>query len=367
MAYARTKGLRLFQCDINNAYLHGSLLELEKGLYGLKISGKVWNDELDETLISMGFTRCISDPIMAKSFPATLIKALRAKYGVKDEGPLRYILGVAVDDEKDMLRLSQGSYIERVLKRFNMEECKIASTPLPVSVKITRDEHGEPADQEMYRSIIGSVAYVMTCTRPDLSYAISKLSRYLNAPKSSHLSCAKHLLRYLKGTKNQSLILYDGNKKGLEMYVDADHASCLDTRRSTSGILILFGGCPVLWSAKRQNFPVISTTAAELVALAEGLHELLWMRNLLSELGHEAITTPVYEDNQSCIRVCSQTFISMRTKSLDLRYHIARHHVTKGTIKLIYTPTNQQMADILTKILTRAQYAEFLARYFHSA
>mmetsp|Transcript_23605 Transcript_23605/g.35362 ORF Transcript_23605/g.35362 Transcript_23605/m.35362 type:complete len:122 (+) Transcript_23605:190-555(+) len=120
----------------------------------------------------------------------------------------------------------------------------------------------------MYRSIIGSVAYVMTCTRPDLSYAISKLSRYLNAPKSSHLSCAKHLLRY--------------------------HASCLDTRRSTSGILILFGGCPVLWSAKRQNFPVISTTAAELVALAEGLHELLWMRNLLSELGHEAITTPSF-------------------------------------------------------------------------
>ena len=292
MAIARKRGMKCWQCDVNNAYLHGHLkepvymelprgldtvydpnlycCEVVKGIYGLPPSGKVWGDEAAKTLTSLGFERSLSDPCLffrgdlrSKTFqmvclyvddiscysfekPVELFSTLKEKYGIKDEGELDFMLGVeVVRDKKGSMALSQGAYVDKVLEKFRMEDCRGVKCPFSDN-KLTKAEDEEDADEEKYRSIVGSIACLMVCTRPDLACSVTKLSRHLNAPKSSHMIAAKRVLRYIKQTRDVCLMMPDKNsEEGLEMYVDADHAGCLDTRRSTSGCIITTGGCAV--------------------------------------------------------------------------------------------------------------------------
>ena len=150
----------------------------------------------------------------------------------------------------------------------------------------------------------------------------------------------------------------------MEMYVDADHAGCLDTRRSTSGCLIEFGGSLIHWKSKRQTIAVKSSAIAEYVALSEGLDELLWMRNLYLELGVKLEPTTVYEDNTACIRIAENPILSQKTKAVDLHFHYCRDHLQRGVYELKYTPTNEQLADGLTKAVNGATLFKLADKYF---
>ena len=409
LAIAVRLGMTLRQCDVNNAYLHGSLTnpvymripkgrqhlydphryccQVLKGIYGLPESGKVWNDEFDRTMLRLGYKRSVSDPclyykgsiadrtlelvtvyvddVIIATFDGNtkLIDTLREKYGVKNDGPLDYVLGVAMDQSPNKITLNQEKYIDDVLRRFDMQDCKGVSTPLNSSLKITKTGDGVPADKSLYQSIIGSIAYAMTWTRPDLAYSVSKLSRYLNEPTRQHMNQAKHVLRYLKKTKKYKLT-YRRGTQGLEGYTDADFAGCLDTRKSTSGCVITIDGNAVIWKARRQSVPVKSSAAAEYIALAEATDEVLWARGLLRELGFNLGTTTMHEDNQATIKIGENQILSERTKSLDITYHRVRHYVQNKIIKLQYVSTEEQMADILTKAAPKAKYDDFAAQHY---
>jgi hypothetical protein len=132
--------------------------------------------------------------------------------------------------------------------------------------------------------------------------------------------------------------------------VDSDWAACKDTRRSTSGYVLTFGDNAIIWKAQRQTFPTRSTAEAEYVACSEAIADAKWLKTLLAELGEEIKEpTPIYEDNEACIRIAENPVISQRSKSIDIKYHVVRHYVKEKEFKMVKVSTADQLADFLTK------------------
>ncbi|GAB5371106.1 hypothetical protein AAMO2058_001551200 [Amorphochlora amoebiformis] len=406
LALAQVKGRKVLSADINNAYLHGPeddevymeipesmrdkydpskyVCDLQKSIYGLKTAGRNWNKCFDKYMESKGYRRCRSDPCVYMHHQRdvivcvyvddvvctaarekdgyTFLQGLRARFGIKEMGELDFVLGISVTKIGKDLIMSQEAYAKRILIEYKMQNCKGVTTPMAPSVKLTKDEEGPGVDQEKYRSIIGKIAYLATCTRPDLAYTVSKLSRYLNDPKRSHMLAVEYALRYIKRTLHYGLRFTNAGTD-MKMYVDADHAGCLDTRRSTSGCLIIFGGNLIHWRSKRQTIAVKSSAIAEYVALSEGLDELLWMRNLFLELDVKLGSSMVYEDNTACIRIAENPILSQKTKAVDLHFHYCRDHLQRGIYMLEYIPTDQQLADGLTKAVSGATLFKLAEAY----
>jgi len=274
------------------------------------------------------------------------------------------VLGIEVLQRKDHILLSQKAYIQRLLKKHNMEDCNGVRTPMSPSQKLTRNPDGEPADETTYRSIIGGLAFVMTCTRPDIAFAVSKLSRYLNAPTKDHMQAALHLLRYLKHTMEFCLHYpRDGGRKW-NIYVDADHGGCLDTRRSTSGRLIFYNGCLISWKSKRQTVVAKSTAEAEHIALSDAVTDGIWLKNLAKEIGIDFNDATIHEDNIPCLQIAKNPIITQRTKGIDISYHHAREHIQNGTFNLQRIGSTEQTADMLTKPLSPATLTPFVDKIF---
>jgi hypothetical protein len=182
---------------------------------------------------------------------------------MKDLGASNFILGMEIkrDWKKRKLWLNQRKYVETILQRFNMQECKLVKVPIPIGVKLSTDQcpktHEEEEDMSCvpYASAVGSLMYAMVCTRPDIAHAMGVLSRYMSKPGKEHWTTVKRVFRYLHGTASYGLC-YEG-RPGLDRvvdihgFVDADWARDLDRRRSTSGYVFnLFGGA-ISWMRKR--------------------------------------------------------------------------------------------------------------------
>jgi hypothetical protein len=171
-------------------------------------------------------------------------------------------------------------------------------------------------------------------------------------PGRAHWEAAKRTMRYLKGTADHGITL-GSTDGGLEAYVDADWASQLH-RHSVTGFVILLNGGPVAWSSRKQPIIALSTAEAEYVALTVAAREILYLQLLLEELYEVPSTpTPVYCDNQAAIALASNNKFHARTKHIDIRFHFVRAHVKSGTLELLYCPTNDNLADALTKPLPR--------------
>ena len=392
-------GWSLSQGDINNAYLHGTLpdpilmslppglsnltsgvpegscIKLIKSLYGTKTAGNIWSDVFASWMKKQGFKRLSSDPCVYKKqvgdkiltvgvyvddcIALTNCKALSnaffaaadGTFGIKNEGELSWVLGLKIERNDDRIAVSQAAYIEQLLTRHNMDQCRPAAVPLPSGMIITNDPDGKAADPEEYRSMIGGMMYLMTNTRPDLAYPLSTLARYMNSPKDSHMAALNHLFRYVKGTSNHSLIFSnDGNAIGLTCYVDASFASCRDTRRSVSGYLYFLNGNLISWASKRQTLVALSTAEAEYIALSASICEGKHLYQFLDELGMApSLPIKVKEDNQAAIKISTTVWSSARTKHINLRYHHVRENVKSGQFSIEYVSTSQQLADSLTK------------------
>jgi hypothetical protein len=205
-------------------------------------------------------------------------------------------------------------------------------------------------------SAVGSLMYLATQTRPDISYTVGVLARFNSNPGEAHWKAVKHLFRYIKGTLDYRLT-YSKTPPlphPFATYTDADHGGCKDTGKSTGGYLVMMNGGPVSWRSKRQTTVSLSTTEAEYVAGLDAGKEIKWIRNLLSELGYGVTgASPLLMDNQSAIQVAKNPEHHGRMKHLDLAHYWLRDEVTKGTIRVEYVPTQDQLADILTKALPR--------------
>ena len=211
-----------------------------------------------------------------------------------------------------------------------------------------------------YREAIGALNWVAVGTRPDIAFVVGQLAQFMESPGKVHWEAVKRVLRYLKGTKDLRLTYGKRGTRGLEAFVDADGAT-QEHRRAISGFVITIDGGAVSWMSKKQELVTLSTMEGEYVAATHAAKELLWLRHLIGDV-FRLLRQPIllHCDNQSAISLTrSQGQFHARTKHIDIRWHFIKFCIDDGTINIIYCPTEDMTADILTKALSLQKVKKF--------
>ena len=252
-----------------------------------------------------------------------------------------------------------------MLQRYQMEDCKPVDTPMAFGRTEDSSMQLEEKNAQLFRSILGSLMYVMVCTRPDIGFAVSSLSKHMNNPQHQHLVAAKRVLRYLKGTRTTGLQYSGGTDMNLTGYSDADWAGDVTSRRSISGYIFICNGSAISWKSSLQATVALSTAEAEYMALSSATQEAIFLRQLLQELHCEQkFPTMIYKDNQSCIHISRNKVSNGRTKHIDIKYNFTRERIEKGEVQVQYLCTDEMLADILTKPLPLKQHTNLCAFLF---
>jgi hypothetical protein len=380
------------QLDIKAAFLNGDLSELiymelpegyrqagmvcklRKCLYGLKQSSREWYAKLSTSLSAKGFQPTAFDPCVFvhkteqcyisvyvddigifgpsnSSFINSLISQLQKEFDVTDLGEATWLLGLQIKYTEQGISISQSSYIEKILSKFGMDSSHPVSTPLDLNNKIQKGTIEEQiSEPSYYQSIIGSIMYAVTGSRPDLAYTITFLSQFNSCPNNTHLQAAKRVLRYLNGTKDWVLFYPAKQPLVLEGFADASYANDLDTRRSVSGYLFTFGNCAISWKSSKQKSVALSTTEAEYMALSLTARQLIWLKLAAKEL-RLSIQLALRCDNNGSIELARHPKLNERSKHIDTHYHFTREHLEKKSFELFYVPSADNLADICTKAL----------------
>ncbi|RKK64725.1 Retrovirus-related Pol polyprotein from transposon TNT 1-94 [Fusarium oxysporum] len=405
-AIAAALDLELEQMDVKTAFLYGDVEEeiyiaqpqgfddksgkvfrLRKALYGLKQSPRIWYQTLSSFLDTLGFKPLNADVgvfIRGTTYIAVYVDdlliagpdkeeirqikaSLNKKFEMTDLGPCQYYLGMSIWRERrnKAIFLSQRAYVEKVLREFDMSESKPVATPLNTSrfQPVPDEYNASEATKLWYARAIGSLMYAMLGTRPDIAFAVSLCSRYLVNPTNEHVQAVKRIMRYLRGTINLGLA-FSGPLRPLVGYTDSDWAGDHDTRRSTAGYVFNVGTGAISWNSKRQPTVALSSCEAEYMGQTQCAKEAIWLRGLLRELlaqykHGDLQTTILYGDNQGAIAMAKNPQFHARTKHIDLQWHYVRERALDGDVELQYVPTEQQIADGLTKALPKDRFIAF--------
>ncbi|XP_059629556.1 secreted RxLR effector protein 161-like [Cornus florida] len=224
---------------------------------------------------------------------------------------------------------------------------------MEVGIKLSRDEDGETVDPTFFKSLVGSLRY-LTCTRPDILFAVGLVSRFMERPTITHFKAAKRILRYIKGTLDFGLFYSFSNDFKLVGYCDSDWAGDLDDRKSTSGYCFFMGNTAFTWCSKKQPIVTLSTCEAEYVAATSCVCQVIWLRNLLKELHMlQEESTEIFVDNKSAIALAKNPVFHERSKHIDTRFHFIRECITKKEVELKFIKSQDQVADIFTKPLKK--------------
>jgi transposase InsO family protein len=405
-AIAAALDLELEQMDVKTAFLYGDIdgdvymeqppefddgtrmvCKLNKALYGLKQAPRIWYQTLAAYLEGLGFYPLTSDVgifVKGHTYIAVYVddlliagpskeeiqelkNALSGRFQMTDLGPCSHYLGMAVtrDRKNRTIRFSQKAYIEKILKEFGMTEAKPQYTPIKTD-QIRTVEDYEPTEEikTWYAKAIGSLMYAMLGTRPDIAFAVSYCSRFLAKPTEAHRGAVKRIMRYLKATIDLCLV-YEGEIEPLTGFTDSDWAGDRETRRSTSGYVFNLGSGAISWSSKRQSSTALSSCEAEYIGQTQATKEAIWLRRLLKELqiaeeeGQAPAATIIYGDNQGAIALAKNPQFHARTKHIDVQHHFVREKQHSGEVDLQYVPTDQQVADGLTKALPQDKFEVF--------
>jgi len=264
---------------------------------------------------------------------------MKEEFEMTDMGLLRYFLGIEVDQNENGIFISQARYVNEVLGRFNMQECKAAITPTVMGLKLSKEDSSKDFDPSLYKSIVGSLMY-LTATRPDIMFAVSLISRFMERPKEAHWKAAKRILRYVKGTKRFGILYTFSESSDLVGYTDSDWDGSVDDQKSTSGYLFHMGSGAISWASKKQPIVAFSTAEAEYVVATAAACQAVWMRRLLISLCQEqATTTVIFCDNSSAIALSKNSVFHKRTKHIDTRFHYIRELLSNGEISLQHCRT----------------------------
>lgn len=421
LSLAATYDLELSQMDVPSAFVKAELEEdvymempegieqagmvcwLLKSLYGLKQAPRNWYLLFSSFIKEgLGFTACVSDPCLffkrTRSGRLMLIflfvddmkgafakvdeeewnevKAkLKQRFDVKDLGESEWMLGMCITRVRSRrtIRLDQQLYTQKLLEKHGLLECKTARTPAAQNngeQEDDRDGGGKPCELLRYQELVGSLLYASISTRPDIAYAVQRLTRFMQAPLMRHWKAALRVLRYLAGTRDAALTFgrqaterRRSDAVGVSAYSDADWASDKVDRKSVTGWIALVNGDPVSWASKKQRTVAQSSCEAELYAMSAATNEILWLRSLLGELGLQADgPSRLHVDNQGAIEVGKHGVKSERTKHVDIKYHHLTDTVEKGQVVFEWVRTQEQLADIMTKALAAPAFQELRAR-----
>ena len=376
--------------------------KLRKALYGLKQGPRNWWLLISDFLVvQLGFKATVSDPCLFWKRSATgrllllflfvddmqigyhlsdreewgALKAqLVLRFNTKDMGASTWILGMRITRNRRArtITLDQELYVTKALERYGMQECKPVSTPeMPGGIDCMGGDDAEmsaPADLQLFQEMVGTLMYAAVSCRLDIAHAVHALASEMQAPTGRSMLAAKRVLRYLAGTKDIGLVfgaLAGGKTAAAETrghqatalvdvsaYADADWANNKKDRKSITGWVAKLNGDCISWSSKKQRVVALSTCEAELYAEAAALQEVLWLRDLLTELGlHVQMGSLLHGDNQSTIAVSKNGVKADRTKHVDVKYHFVTQTVQEGKVQLKWIPTAEQQADIFTKAL----------------
>lgn len=404
LALASKRRMTLKHFDVKTAYLHGQLDEelymvqppghvvkgkenkvcrLRRSIYGLKQSARCWNKRLDAVLKTMGFEQSTADTCLyTKKVNGKMVyllvyvddilvgceddseielvyKQLKKYFDMTDLGDLSYFLGMEVEKEANGYSVSLRGYIDRVVDKFGLRDAKGAKTPMDTGYVKEEDKSSALSDGKQYRSLVGALLYIAVCARPDVAVSASILGRKVSAPTEADWVAAKRVVRYLKATKDWRL-QYSNSGGDLDGFSDADWAGDIRSRKSTTGFVYRYAGGAVSWCSRKQSSVTLSSMESEYVALSEASQELVWLLKLLNDLG-EPYDGPVkvMEDNQSCIAFASSERTTRRSKHIETRENYVRELCHDGIIKLEYCPTEDMVADILTKPLGTIKQRKF--------
>ncbi|KAK6773345.1 hypothetical protein RDI58_028583 [Solanum bulbocastanum] len=268
-----------------------------------------------------------------------------------DIGLMSYYLDLEMKQMEEGIFISQESYTKEILKKFNMFDCNPVNTPMASGTKLSKFEDGEKVDSTLLKSLVGSLR-CLTCTRPDILFAVGVVSRFMEAPTSTHLKVARRILCYLKGTIDLGLFYSSSDDFNLVGYCDSDYAGDVDNRKNTSGFVFFLGDCVISWSSKKQSIVTLSTCEAEYVAATSCTCHAIWLRRLLKELNLPQIeATMICIDNKSAQTVAKNSVYLDRSKHIDTRYHFILEYIAKKEVELKYVKSHDQVADIFTKPL----------------
>ncbi|CAI7913478.1 unnamed protein product [Closterium sp. NIES-54] len=410
---AAQRDYELHSLDFSTAFLQGSLHEeiwlrrppgftgtlpactqwsLRRPVYGLCQAPRQWHDTLRTTLAALGFAPSTADPslflrtntslplfyflvyvddlvfAMGDTEALTLVKSeLQKRHTCTDLGELRSYLGLQItrDRARCTITLTQSHMVHQVLQRFGFQHSSPQLTPLSTSHSLSTppsDESVEPSGP--YPELVGCLMYLMTCTRPDLTYPLSLLARYV-APgrhQKVHWDAAKRVLRYLCSTSGTGLVLGGRGPVVLTGHADASWVDDSATQRSSQGYTFSLGSGSVSWRSTRSSSVLSSSCEAEIYAGAMAAQELRWLTYLLTDLGEQPRSSPVlYVDNKAMIALCQEHILEHRTKHIALRYFLARELQQRGQLHLAYVATQANTADVFTKALPPGDHQRFVA------
>ncbi|GJR43131.1 retrovirus-related pol polyprotein from transposon TNT 1-94 [Tanacetum coccineum] len=335
IAFAAHMNMVVYQMDVKTAFLNGIL------------PPRAWYDLLSSFLLSHKFTKGTIDPtlfvrregkdillvqiyvdniIFASTKPdlcETFSKIMCSKFQMSMMGKLSFFLGLQISQSPRGIFLNQSKYALESIKKYGMETCEPADTPMVEKSKLNEDPQGKAVDPTRYHGMIGTLMY-LTASRPDLVFAVCMCARYQAKPTKKHLHEVKRIFRYLQGTINMGLWYPKDSCIALTAFADADHAGCQDTRKRCCA-------------------------------------QILWMRSQLTDYGLVFNKIPLYCDNKSAIALCCNNVQHSRSKHIDIRHHFIKEQVENKVVELYFVRTKYQLADIFTKPLARERL-EFLIK-----
>ena len=362
---------------------HQKVCKLLRSIYGLRQASRSWNLRFDETIKTYGFEQNVDVPCVYKyikekkvvflvlyvddilligNYVETLSnvkKWLAEQFQMKDLGKAIYILGIEIirDRKKKLLALSQASYIDKVLARFLMQDSKKGLLLTQHGIILSKEQFPKTPQEEEdmrripYASVVGSQMYVMLCTRPDICYAVGIVNRYQSNPGMGHWIAVKHILKYLRRTRNYMLVYSSGDLNPIG-YTDSNFQSDKDSRKLTYGSIFTLCGGAVVWRSIKQSSIVDSTMEAEYIAACEAAKESVWLKKFYTDLKvvpNMEKPLVLYCDNSGAMVNSKEPRSQKRVKHKERKYHLIREIVHRGAVAVMKIASELNLADPFTK------------------
>ena len=399
----------LHQFDIKTAFLHGVLppdetmfmeqppgfecpgkedwvWHLLKSIYGMKQASCIWNKTFNSAILGWNFIRlsCEWCVYMRRSPTGTIIfsvyvddifsaassvaendhfaELLKSRWEISKLGPAKFALGIAFSRNRSAhtITLSQTTFIDKIMHCFNLGDAHPCDTPMVAGLNLHHPDKTIPTPPEVvawqahtpYHALVGALNYVTIGTRPDIAFAIGRLSSFIDCYTPEHWSAAVRIIRYLKGTRTLGLTLGGKNLIHLVGYSDSNYANCAETSHSVSGYCFNLGSGAISWMSKKQRVVADSSCYAEYIALHDSSHEVTFLCELLAGL-HFGTPLPmlIHCDNDMARRLAEDHVGHPNMKHIRVKFHHIHKLVDDGSVSLLHIRSVDNMADILTKLL----------------
>ena len=366
------------------------VVKLLKNLYGLHQANRGWSDLVTTWFIKdYGFIQSIADPcifihptkpiqvglfvddlniIGTSEEKALFIAAFKSRFKSTDKGLTQKYIGVDIDQSTTgCITLSQHSYIKSILERAHMEKCHHALTPgIPKTVlgPAVDDADIASASEFPYAEVVGQMLWISVMTKPEISYQVGQLAKYVSKFGKSHVDAAKYCLRYLKGTMLMGITYRKSSLPAeIQCFSDATWANDSQMKSVSGNAFILLGGA-ISWRAKTQPCIAVSSCDSEYTACFDTAKEAVYMRLLLKELGFEKYQNAdadfnIKIDNQAAISVAYGTTKHEHVKHILIHIAFLRELVNNKQVSLTYIPSEDNVADAMTKNLPKPAFEKF--------